>query len=221
MRLLLAIPLVAAILSLSSCVVGGKAAKTPAVPAAPVATAVAKPAAPPPPVSSPQTEIQLPPAQPVSPEALATIDNVRQEEPAPEPEPVAKPPASRRPASPPLPAPAAANPPRQEPPATAETPVQPPAATPAPEESPRLQPAYSDEERRRTLAELERRRAEIESLLKGVNQSRISADQKAVIDRIRSFQTVADEAAKRLDFRSADAISERALILAKELANGR
>lgn len=220
MRLLLAIPLLAAILSLSSCVLGGKAAaKTPAVPAAPDATAMAKPAAPPPPVSSPQTEIQLPPAQPVSPEALATIDVVRPQAPAPDPTPVAKPPANRR--TTPAPTTAPANPPRQEPAATTETPAQPPAATPAPEEAPRLQPVYTEEERRRILAELERRKAEIEGLLKGVNQSRISADQRAVVDRIHSFQTVADEAAKRGDFRSADAISERALILAKELASGR
>ena len=217
MRLLLAIPLIAAILSLASCVVGGKkAAKTPAVPAAPAPTAMAKPPAPPPPVSSPQTEIHLPPAQPVSPEALATIDMAPEGAKAPEPAPVAKPPATRRTA----PAATTANPPRQEPSAGAQ-PAEAPAAMPATEEPPRLQPVYPEEERRRILGELERRNREIENLLKGVNPNRMSADQKAVVERIHSFQTVADEAAKRGDFRSADAISERALILAKELAGGR
>ena len=74
---------------------------------------------------------------------------------------------------------------------------------------------------RKWRSPLERRKAEIEGLLKGVNPNRMSTDQKAVMERIRSFQTVADEAAKRGDFHSADAISERALILAKELASGR
>src|SRR5690348_15364323 len=71
---LAAIPILTALLALSSCILGGaKTPKTPVVPAALDPNAAAKPAAPAPPLSSPQTEIQLPPAQTVSAEALATI----------------------------------------------------------------------------------------------------------------------------------------------------
>ena len=219
MKLLLAIPLITAILALASCEMHAKtAAKTPPAPAPPVQSAVAKPATPPPQLSSPQTEVQLPPAQSISAEALASIEAVHEDLPAPEPVPMTKPPVqARRPA--PAPAPPS-NPPKPEQSTEIPAPQPPPATAPA-EEAPRLQPVYSEEERRRVLGELERRKNDIENLLRGVNPNRMSADQKAVVERIRSFQAVAEEAAKRGDLRSADAISERALILAKELAGGR
>src|SRR5207244_11138117 len=104
---------------------------------------------------------------------------------------------------------------------TAEPPALAPPVTPQPtEEQIRLQPVYSEEERRRVLAELEKRKSDIEALLHGINR-RMSQDQKSVVERIRSFITVAEESAKRGDFRSAEALSERALIFARELASGR
>src|SRR5437867_11897971 len=74
MRLLAAISTLAAMLALSSCILGGssKTPKTPVVPAALDPNAAAKPAPPPPPLSAPQADIQLPPAQALTPEALAT-----------------------------------------------------------------------------------------------------------------------------------------------------
>jgi hypothetical protein len=220
MKFLLAIPLITAILVLASCQMHAKtAAKTPPAPAPPPQTAMAKPPGPPPPLSSPQTDVQLPPAQSISAEALASIETVHEDLPAPEPAPTTKPPVqARRPA--PAPTPPPSNPPKPEQSTEAPAP-QPPPATAPPEEAPRLQPVYPEEERRRVLGELERRKTEIDNLLRGLNPNRMSADQKAVVERIRSFQAVAEEAAKRGDFRSADAISERALILAKELASGR
>src|SRR5579872_6984554 len=76
MRVLLVVPLLAALLALASCEMRGNAnaAKTPPVPTATAAQTA--PPAPPQPISSPQTEIQLPPEQPVSPQALATIQTV-------------------------------------------------------------------------------------------------------------------------------------------------
>jgi len=68
---------------------------------------------------------------------------------------------------------------------------------------------------------VERRRGEIEGMLRGMNQGRVTAAQKSVIDRIYSFLDVAEGAAKRGDLRSADSLSERALILTRELASGR
>jgi hypothetical protein len=220
MTLLLFIPLFAAILVLSSCVMSGsKAAKTPPpTPATP--TAAAKPATPPPPVSTPQTQVELPPPQPVSPAALATIPPAREDLPTQETEPPAKPP-TRKPAGPQQ----VTNATKPEtPPAAAETPppVQgPPTAPVTPVESQRLKPVYSEEERRRNMAELEKRKSDIESILSRLNQNRMSAEQKSVVERIRSFINIADESAKGGDFRAAEAFAERALIFARELASGR
>jgi len=220
MRFLAAVAVFAATLSLCSCILGGtKTPKTPVTPAALDPNAAAKPAGPPPPLSSPQTDIQLPPEQTISPEALATIQ-VAPEPPTPEPAPPAKPPQSKKPA------PVAAAP-KPEAPATStvETPSPVPTgpATPSvtPEEQPRLQPVYSEEEKRRILAELEKRKIETDSLLRGISQGRASGDQKTAVDRVRSFMSVADDAAKRGDLHSADAFSLRALVLARELVSGR
>jgi len=99
-------------------------------------------------------------------------------------------------------------------------PPTPPVLPPA-EEQPRLQPVYPEEERRRILGELEKRKVEIDGLLHGINQNQMSADRKSVVARIHSFINVAEDSARRGDYRSADALSERALILARELASGR
>jgi hypothetical protein len=220
----LAIPLLVAMLALSSCVPGGKnaAAKVPATPTPPVAATAAKPPAPPPPVSTPQTEIQLPPPQAISAAALATIPSVRVELPAPESTPAAKPPAKTKPpanASTPKPEQPSSTPPAAETPSAVQGPV-PPVTTPA-EEQPRLAPVYTEEERRRIWGELEKRKTDIEAMLRTMNPNRMSADQKNLVDRIHSFITLAEDTARRGDFRSADALSERAVILAKELASGR
>ena len=220
MKLLLGISVVTAVLALSSCELGGKtnAAKIPATPAA-AAVAPAPPPAPPQPISIPQTEVQLPPAQPVSTEALATIQapplETKTAPEEPEPEPTAKP-ATRRP--PPVG-------PKQDPkqesttPAPAETAQQPP-PQPA-EERPKLQPVYTEDERRRILGEIERRKVEIDGILRNINQTRIPSNQRGVIDSIHSFLSSCDDSAKRGDLRSAEALSDRALLLARELANGR
>src|SRR5690349_3965785 len=98
MTRLLLIPILSAVLALSSCGMNGKnAAKTPAAPAPPTTTAAAKPPAPPPPLSTPQTQVQLPPPQTVSPAALATIPTVREELPSPEPTTPSKPAVNRKP----------------------------------------------------------------------------------------------------------------------------
>lgn len=208
MKLLRVILATAPAVLLTSCVLGGKAntVKTPPTPA-PAVTA-AKPAPPPGPISSPQTDVQLPPAQAVTPEALATIQNAPEVvvlEPAPPP----PKPERKRAASPP---------PKVEPaaPPVVETPAPPP-----PEPQVQLQPVYSEEERRRILTEVERRKGEIAALLRGIARRRLSADERSRQDRIHSFVAVVDDAVKRGDLSSADSLSQRALILARELGSGR
>jgi len=162
----------------------------------------------------------------VSAAALLTIPPVREEElSTPEPAPPAKTQTPRKSTAAPS---QVSSPPKTEGPAqTAETPAPiqgpatPPTTAPPAEEQLRLQPVYTDEERRRVWGELEKRKSDIEGLLKGINQNRMSADQKSVVERIHSFINVAEDSAKRGDFRSAEALSERALIFARELASGR
>jgi hypothetical protein len=218
MKFLLVIPLAASLLLVVSCETGGKAAtaKLPATPPVPSATA-AKPPTPPPPLSTPQTDVQLPPAQAPTPEALATIQVV-EELPSPAQPPAAKPAARRPPAT-------NAPPPKPETPAStpapAETPPAPPPNPPAAEEPPRLQRLYTEDEKRRVMADLERRKAEIDVLLKGISPGRLSADQKSVLDGIHSLLNSAESTAQHGDYSSADKLSARALFLAKELASGR
>jgi hypothetical protein len=226
MTRLLLIPLLAGVFGLSSCVVGGgkSAAKTAPAPAAPAPTVAAKPPAPPPPLSTPQTQVQLPPPQQLSPEALATIPPVRAESPAPEPSTPATKNAGTRKTT----APAGQTPPATKPdapvqtadtPAPAQGPVAP--ATPQVDDQPLLAPVYTEEMKRRAWGELEKRKGEIEGSLRSINSNRLSADQKGMVDRIRSFISTAEEQAKRGDFRIAEALMDRAVILARELANGR
>jgi hypothetical protein len=198
----------AILLAATACRFPGKsqAVKTPPAPVA-VPAASAKPApASPEPLSTPQTDVQLPPPQPVSPEALATI----QPPPEPAPEPPVPPPAK------PVRKQTAAKPepvaPAQEPPA---------AAAPPAEEPIRLGTVLTDEQRRRIAADLDRRKAEITTFLRQVNPRRSSAHQKNMMENVRSLLKVAEDAAKRGDMTSADSLSERALILARELANER
>jgi hypothetical protein len=80
---------------------------------------------------------------------------------------------------------------------------------------------YPEEERRRILAEMEKRKGNIEATLHNMNQRSMSPDQKNLAERIESFIKLADDTARRGDFRSAEALSERAEILARELASGR
>jgi len=198
----------AILLAATACQFSGKAqaVKTPPAPVA-VPAASAKPApAPPEPLSTPQTDVQLPPPQPVSPEALATI----QPTPEPAPEPPVPPPAKPvRKQTAAKPEPAA---PAQEPPA---------AAVPPAEEPIRLQTVLTDDQRRRIAADLDSRKAQITTFLRQVNPRRSSTHQKNMAENVRSLLKVAEDAAKRGDMTSADSLSERALILARELANER
>src|SRR5581483_5409448 len=226
-RLLVVIPLFTVMLALSSCVTATKksAAKTPAAPAAPPPVATAKPPAPPAPVSTPQTQVQLPPPQGLSPEALATIPPAPEGLPSPKSSTATKNGGQSKPPAASVQTPPAAK--TEQPAQTAETPAPvqgpptPPVIPPAEEQPTHLQPVYSEEERRRIAGDLERRKTEIEGILRNISQNRMSADQTGMVQRIRSFVTTAEDQVKRGDYRSAEALSERALILAKEMASGR
>jgi hypothetical protein len=187
-------------------------AKKPALAATPAPPRPAVGSPPPPviePLSIPQTQVRLPPPQPVSEEALASIQEpgvVELPEP-PSPKPVRRvgsPPPGPKPESPPV----------------AQGPAAP--ATPAAEpERPRIQELVAPAEQKQLSDSLEARRREIRYALDQAAARGPSAHEKNLINRINSFLRLSDEALARGDARQADAQAERAQILCRELHGAR
>jgi hypothetical protein len=184
---------------LGGCVFHGKqqAARVPPPPAPPAL------AAPAPPLSTPQTQVQLPPPQPIDPAALAVSEASPEPTPAAPPEPT---PGPSKPA-------AAAPPPKPEPAA--------PAAQIAPPERPRIQEIVPAEEQRRLHDSVEARRKELQQWLQQAQGRTLNSQERELINRIQSFLKASDDAAARGDFRTADALAERAQILVRDLQNGK
>jgi hypothetical protein len=185
---------------MAGCVLKGKP-KVAAVPPQPQPAVQPKPAPPPEPLSIPQTQVQLPPLQPVNPEALAAI-------PTP-PEPVEATPAPK-----PVRRTAAGSPP---PKPEVVAPVVPPAE---PERAP-IQEIVPPDERRRYQESADASKREIQQLLEQIKAHRLTTEQKKIVIRVRAFVTQSDDAEKRGDMRQADALAERGLVLANELGHGK
>lgn len=184
---------------MAGCTLRSKPAATVPPPPQPVAV---QPPAPEPQFSIPQTTAQLPSPQPVNPAAIPAAP--AEEQPAPE---KAVPRTTRRATPPPV---GAAKPDTE---AAAPPPAAPPeqAAEPAP-----FQPILSAEEQARLRNAIEVRRREIDDRL-ARGRGRLSSHDKTLADRIESFLNLSAQAAQRGDYTQADALSERALILAREL----
>jgi hypothetical protein len=188
---------VALALSMAGCALRGTP-KTAAVPPQPQPAAQPKPAPPPEPLSVPQTQVSLPPPQLLNMEALSTP-----------------------PPAPPVEQPAAPKPVRRT--TTVTPPPKPevvgPAAQPAAEpERPPIQEIVPEDERRRFQESADARKRETRQLVEQARAHRLNTDQKKMVTRIQSFVTQSDDAEKHGDMRQADALAERALVLAKELA---
>jgi hypothetical protein len=200
---------VAAGIVLAGCSLRGKPAKTAIVPVAP--KPVAAPAlAPPPsaPLSIPQTRVELPKPQPVDPAALATEPRPP-ELPEPDPPPAVAParprrtsPAASQPASPAAAAPAAA-------------------ATPPPETRETFQEIVSPAELKRLQDQALARRREANQILDQLSRRQLTGAEQGVAATIRNFLALSEEAEKHNDPRQANALAERAQILAKELQSGK
>ena len=189
-------------ISLAGCALRGAPKTAKATPPAPKLVVAAPPPAPPQPLSIPQTNVELPKSQPVDPEALLTL-------PLP-PEPAPEPVTPRRP--------------RRAAPVTTSPPAPKAEATqtqPEPEQRPAIQEIIPEAERNRLHDSVVRRKAEIEQILNQANNRRQTTLQKGVVRTIRSFMDLADDAEKHGDVRQADALAERAQILAKELQGGK
>src|ERR1035438_6986468 len=186
---------------LAGCELRGKPAKSaaPAPPPKPVASAAPAPA-PPPALSIPQTRVELPKPQPVDPAALET------EATPPEPLPAVAAPARSR---------------RATPAASQPAPASPPAATPPPEPRETVQEIVSPAEVKRLQDQAQARRNEVKQILDRLGRRQLTGTQRNVVATIRNFLTLSGEAEKHNDMRQADALAERAQILAKELQSGK
>jgi|ERR1035437_1544375 membrane-bound lytic murein transglycosylase B len=186
---------------LAGCELRGKPAKSAVPPAAPKPVASAAPApAPPPALSIPQTRVELPKPQPVDPAALET------EATPPEPPPAVAAPARSR---------------RATPAASQPAPASPPAATPPPEPRETVQEIVSPAEVKRLQDQAQARRNEVKQILDRLGRRQLTGTQRNVVATIRNFLTLSGEAENHNDMRQADALAERAQILAKELQSGK
>jgi type IV secretory pathway VirB10-like protein len=182
-------------LTTAGCAAKKSKSTTTLAPPAPVAAPVAvKPVKEP--LSIPQTQVQLPPPQPFNPEALTLPAPPPPEPPAPAPKPVRRATTT----SPPKPEPAA------------------PAAQPAEPERAPIQEIVPADERRRFQESADARKRETRQLLEQAKTHRLTGSQTTLVKRIQSFVAQSDDAEKRGDMRQADALAERGLVLAKELA---
>jgi hypothetical protein len=200
---------------LAGCVLRGNQQTAKNTPPPPLPAAKPEPAPVRAPLSIPQTQVELPPPQPIDPEALEAA------QPPGEPaEPVVTLPARtpaggrRAPAGPP-PVPA----PRTEP---AATPPPAAAATPAaPESSPRIQEIVPANEQKRLQELADGRRRESRQLLDQAAGRRLNRHQTSVVKTIESFLKASEQAEAKGDMRQAADLADRALTLAKDLQSAR
>ncbi len=187
-------------LPLAGCLFRSKppAAKVTPVAPAPVARKT-QPQPPPAPLSTPQTNVKLPPEQTVSPEALATTQ--------PPDEPVLPP-------MPPRPAP------RRSPPAAAPKPAETQQAPqiPAPEtDRGPVQEVVSAADQKRFQDDAEDFKRQIRKLIEQTPTHKLTRHQISLRDRVNSFVKQSDDAQARGDMRQARELARLGLVLAKEL----
>jgi outer membrane biosynthesis protein TonB len=146
--------------------------------------------------------VQLPKPQPLDEAALQTVTPPPAE------------PAAPAPKTPPKPKPAQVVGPQQKPE---------PAAPPPPEaERPRISEIVAPTEVKRLQDQAHGRLREVTGILIEVNKGRpLTQAQRNVVNSINSFVNASSDAEKRNDMRQADALAERAQVLARGLMNGK
>jgi hypothetical protein len=185
---------------LAGCFLHGKQPAAPATPAPPAPAP--KSAGPSQPLSTPQTQVELPPQQPVPDAALAAGETAQD---------------MTEPAAPPRPAKRTPGPPAISP-AHPETPAAPAAEEPA--RAPIQEVLSADESKRLQESAAERKR-EIRRLVELARGRRLNAHETSVVTRIEGLVKLSDDAEAKGDMREADALAERALVLAKDLDSER
>jgi len=205
-----AILTVALTISLSGCVIGAKPAVT--TPPAPQPVAVA-PVPPPPPqqLSMPQTQVQLPPDQPIDPDALTPAPTAEVHTEAPPP---ARPNRARQQAKPVAPPPATV-----EPAAPPATPPAPPAAAPENERG-RVQELLAPAERDRLKNSADTKKHDVRAWLSSSRGRKIDKS-NPTLARIVAMLQASDEAEEKGDMREASDLADRAVTALRELQSGR
>jgi hypothetical protein len=193
--------LVLLIVPLAGCTPG--ASKQAVVPPPPKPAAVQQPP-PEPQLSTPQTVVTLPELQPVNPGAIPKVQTVEAAHP---PEKTEAPPPPRAPRHTSTGQSKAADP---------EPGAEAPAIPAAPEQAP-FQPILNADEQKHIIAAIDGRKKEIADRLNRTRARTLSEHDQSLVDRINSFLAQCGVAEQRGDYSQADALSERALILAKEL----
>ena len=156
-------------------------------------------------LSIPQTSVTLPAAQNVNPGAIPPAPP----EPQTTDEKAEAPPDNKKPPRRTVPA-AGATKPEPEP-------EQAPAPTETAVEQPPFQPILGSAEEKRLQDAIAERRRDIAGRLTRVKGLRLSEHDQGLVDRIKSFLRLSADAAERRDYTQADALCERAQILAREL----
>ena len=193
-------------ISLAGCILKGKPAAVTATPVVPKPVSPpAAPLAPPVPLSISQPRPELPSPQPLSTEALATTEPSG-EPPAPTP----PPPRVSKKGNP--------SPSRAKPEAT---PPGPPVAAPTePDPRPPIQEIVPTEDLNRLKASAGAHKAAISRRLEQLPRS-LTPEQKDVVDTIKSFVRLSDEAERGGDMRKANELAERGLVLAQGLPSAK
>jgi len=208
------IPVAVLSICLAGCVLKGKQPAAKAVPPAPKPVADTQPPPPPKTLSTPQTNIELPPPQP-PPTAEALNPPMVAEEPATTP-------ATPRSGSGRTGAPRPAAPKPEATPQGPPAPVAAQPAAPAPAaDHPPLQEIVPAADQKRLQDEAANYKREIRQRLEQLGNRHLKAQEKTTQTRIASFLKESDAAAERGDWRSAAELAERALALARELTSGR
>jgi hypothetical protein len=191
------------VIVLAGCELRGKPkVATPPAPS-PVAAPAPKPPPPPVPLSIPQTNVALPKEQPLDDAALEITPSTA----AAEPTPVAAGPPQRQ---------------RNRPPVGSTAPAAPPPSAPAVTPEPRetVQEIVPPPENKRLQERAQAHRTEANQILQRLGR-RLNNAQQGVVASIKSFVALSEQAEKYNDMRQADALAERAQILAKELQSGK
>ncbi len=186
-------------LSLCGCIFRPKP-KTVAAPPAPPQPVAAAPAPPLQPLSIPQTRVELPAPQPVSPDALPPPPpaEASTEAPAPHPKRVrTNPPAAPKP----------------------EPPAQPVPEQPL-ERAP-IQEVVPQEELKRLQDSAQNARIEVTRLIAQAHRRRLNKDERSQVDRILQFVKLSEQSQNSGDMRGADELAQRALVLARGLQRER
>jgi hypothetical protein len=192
--------LILVMVPLAGCTLG--ASKQAAVPPPPKPAAV-QPPAPDPPLSIPQTAVTLPSPQPVNPDAIPAVQAAQ----------TPAPPKTDTPPAPKVARRTAAGPPKPDPEPEADAPP----TVAVPEQAP-IQPILNGDEQKKIQNAMEARKREIaEKLARAKEAKRLSSHDQSLVERIQSFLAQCAQAEGRGDYSQADTLSERALVLAREL----